>query len=845
MSSALSKDLHRHDRVPADGDPLPGRSGPVVVLDGISKSYGPTRVNENIHLSISPGEILGLVGANGAGKSTLMRILCGVTQPDSGTLAIAGTKVEFASHSPREARARGIRIVHQELSLCTNLTVAENFFLESPDHGGRAPLWRPRYRALARQGIEAVFPNSGIAPDAVVGGLTLGQRQMVEIARAAGDPALRLLILDEPTSSLDSERGAQLHAFIRRRARDGVSFIFISHKLREVLDVVGSVVVMRNGRVVRAGPAAGFTIHALVELMGGDGERRGRRTGSTPDANAGHEPAPLLRIGGRVTAPLGRPIDVAAGTVLGLAGLEGAGQKELLHRIRACAAGGRDADLACTAKAGFVSGDRQREGVFALWDVLRNMTIADVARRSFTALLSPGAEREAAEQWAGRLRLAPERLPSRLLDLSGGNQQKALVARALLPGFDIVLLDDPMRGVDIGAKHDFYRVIREAADAGRLVVWLSTEDVELLECDRVLVFQNGAVVRDLEGEDISEDGIVGGAFQGEASARSATAPAAAAAPTAAGPGTPNWTAGLVSAMPLASLALVAGALGWLNPSAASLFGVDLLLSSAVPLVLIALAQMIVVGGSQVDLGIGAYAGLVNVVSATLLVEQPALGAAMLAAVLAGYSLLGAVIERRRIPAIVVTLGASFIWLGCGFTLQAAPGGSSPDWLAAAFGWQIPGLPTAAVMVVLAGLCGLLVDRSRLGVVLRAFGNNGHALVQAGWSPLRHSVLRYLVAGLFATAAGLSMTAITTASDINAGSGFTLLSIAAVVIGGCRLVGGVTAPAGVVAGAVTLSLIGSLLSFLDISTDYNAAVQGLLLIGILALRTLIDRKETEA
>ncbi|WP_247886893.1 ATP-binding cassette domain-containing protein [Azospirillum sp. SYSU D00513] len=823
-----------------------GAAVPVIALDRISKAYGPTLANDGISLSVMPGETVGLVGANGAGKSTLMRILCGSAQADTGTIAIGGAPVSVHGHTPGTARERGIRIVHQELSLCTNLTVAENVYLEAPGLSGPTPFWRGRYRALARAGIDAVFPDSGIDPDRRLGDLPIGQRQMVEIARAAADPALKLLILDEPTSSLDGGRAAQLQSYIRRRAAEGVSFIFITHKLREVLEVCGRVVVMRNGRIVREGNARGFAVHDLVALMGGEAAQdqpAAARVGMGAKSAADSTRPVLLRVGGAAVAPLGRDIELRAGEVVGFAGLEGAGQKDLLHRIRACAAGGSDPDLSCRAGAGFVSGDRQRDGLFPLWSVLENIGAAGLARRPLLSVPSPAAERREGEAWAERLRLDPARLPSNILHLSGGNQQKALVARALLPGFEMVLLDDPMRGVDVAAKRDFYAAVRDTAGSGRLLLWHSTEDAELLECDRVLVFRDGAIVRELKGSDISEEGIVQGAFQGVGQGAGQVSDGRNPERREAPGGTDGGLGARLAALaPFLSLALVAAALVLLNPMAASTFGMDLLLSSAIPLVLIALAQMIIVGGSQIDLGIGAYAGLVNVVSATLLVEQPPLGMAALAAALAAYALTGAIIERRRIPAIVVTLGASFIWLGCGYSLQAAPGGASPEWLSAAVGWQIPGLPTSALIIAAAGLCGLLVDRSRTGTVLRAFGNNPDALEQGGWSALRHTVLRYLLAGLFATAAGLSMTAITTASDINAGSGFTLLSIAAVVIGGCRLGGGFVSPLGVTAGAVTLSLIGSLLSFLGIATDYNAAVQGLLLIGILALRGAMDRRE---
>jgi len=255
---------------------------------------------------------------------------------------------------------------------------------------------------------------------------------------------------------------------------------------------------------------------------------------------------------------------------------------------------------------------------------------------------------------------------------------------------------------------------------------------------------------------------------------------------------------------------------------------------------VALGQMFVVGGSEIDLGVGAFAGLANVLSATFLVSAPLLGAATLLVALGAYAGLGLLIQARAIPAIVVTLGASFIWAGVGYALQPTPGGSAPGWLAAAAAFHLAGVPASVLVVVVAAIAASLLNASRLGVVLRGFGANPRAVAQCGWSPLAASLSRYAIAGCFALLAGLAMTAINTASDINAGGSYTLLSVAAVVVGGSALIGGRIAPVGVVCGALSLSLIGSLLGFLGVSTDYNAAVQGGLLIAILVLRAMEAR-----
>ncbi|SCW55213.1 ATP-binding cassette domain-containing protein [Ancylobacter rudongensis] len=801
-------------------------AAPVVRLSGICKAFGPTRANDGIDLMVAPGEVLGLVGGNGAGKSTLMRILCGVTRADAGRIALRGIDIAPDLYDTGLAQAGGIRIVHQELSLCDNLSVAENFFLEAPEAARALPGWRRAFRARARAALDEVFPDHGISVDARVAHLAIGQRQMVEIARAVATPQVRLVILDEPTSSLGLERSRQLRAFIKARTREGLAFIFISHKLQEVVDIAHRVLVLRNGRSVWSGPAVEASVEALVQAMGGpaEGVMLSRRAARPAIGERARE---RVRLTGALIAPLGRDVVLRAGEVVGLAGLEGSGQRDLLHGLH----GRPGPGISREGKASFVSGDRQKEGVFPLWSVLSNIALGRLEGRAPLGRVDNGQERDAARVAAEKLKLDPARFDSPILDLSGGNQQKALVARALVGEADTILFDDPTRGVDVAAKEDFYALIGSVAQAGRLVIWHSTEDIEFLECDRVLVFAGGRIVRELVGTEITEQAIVDASFAGTgALERDATA-------GARGP-----LDRLVDLAPFASLAAVFALMAWVNPLTVSMFGLELLLGPAIALVLVALAQMFVVGGSEIDLGVGAFAGLVNVLSATLLFDTPWLGGVALIASVLAYGLIGATIQLRRIPAIVVTLGASFIWLGLGYTLQPTPGGASPEWLSAAFAWTLADVPATLILIAVAAVIALAIDRSPLGVVLRGFGNNAQAMTLGGWSPLRYAILRYMLASLFALAAGLSLTAINTASDINAGGPFTLISVAAVVMGGCALIGGMISPLGVVAGALTLALVGALLGALGVSTDYNAAVQGCLLLSMLALRAVADRRE---
>jgi len=480
--------------------------GELVRLGGIEKRFGAVRALGGVDLALSEGECLGLVGHNGAGKSTLMHILAGTAAADRGELAIGGEVP--AGYSPAIAKRLGVRCVFQELSLCPNLTVAENTRIFHPSLTGFN--WRRRAGRLIRDKLDAIFPGHGIGASDLVQDLPIGRRQMVEVARAftVTDEPVRLVILDEPTSSLDAHTAGQLLGFMRRVVADGVSCIFISHLLGEVLANCDRIVVMRDGKTVADASAAAFDRDKLVAAMG-DVEARAREAHEGHGRTRGDSP---LRVRARPKRQRGIGELVAhEGEIIGLAGLSGHGQTELLLSVVA-AATRAVSRVEVTASVAFVAGDRQADGIFPLWSIAENIGVRSLSSLRQGVLISRKREQALAALWRDKIRIRTPDVDNNILSLSGGNQQKALFARALGSDARIVLMDDPMRGVDVGTKLEVYDLIRQEADNGRTFLWYTTETDELKQCDHVYVFRNGAIVADLNRDELTEQKVIQSSF---------------------------------------------------------------------------------------------------------------------------------------------------------------------------------------------------------------------------------------------------------------------------------------------------------------------------------------------
>jgi ribose transport system ATP-binding protein len=478
----------------------------LVAFDGVEKHFGAVRALGGVDLHVAQGECLGLVGHNGAGKSTLMHILAGTAVADRGRLRLFGTEPQ--GYSPATAKRLGIRCVFQELSLCPNLTVAENARVF---HAAlRGFNWRRKAGALIIEMLDTIFPGHGIAASDLVQDLPIGRRQMVEVARAftATDEPVRLVILDEPTSSLDAHTAGQLLAFVRRSVAQGMSCIFISHLLTEILQNCDRIAVMRDGKTVAASRATAFDRDKLVTAMGGvEGHAReaeagtGDRRGRTP-----------VRVRARPQRQRGAAELVAhEGEIIGLAGLAGHGQTDLLLAIFA-ASSHPHAGIEVTTPAALVAGDRQADGIFPEWSIAENIGVCSLRTFSQRLLISPRREDALANFWRDKIGIRTPDVRNSILSLSGGNQQKVLFARALGSNARLVLMDDPMRGVDIGTKLEVYDLITAEARSGRTFLWYTTETDELRQCDHVYVFRNGSIVADLRRDQLTEERVIQSSF---------------------------------------------------------------------------------------------------------------------------------------------------------------------------------------------------------------------------------------------------------------------------------------------------------------------------------------------
>lgn len=422
---------------------------PLAELRGVSKHYGAVLALNDVDFAVRPARMVGIVGHNGAGKSTLIRVLAGLIRPTAGTVFFAGRELTDGFDT-RQAYAYGIRCVFQELSLCETLTVYENVRVLHPRLAGRG--WRALSRKIIRQALDTIFPGHDIDPDQTVGGLSLGRRQMVEIARAftVVDVPVRLVILDEPTSSLDAKVADRLMAFTRAARSGGIACVFISHRLREVVSYSDDIVVMRDGAVTEAtvvGPE--ISEDAIVEKMGSVTSAIAPRSLDELQKRGARE----LRV--RASRSRGQEIlfHLDAGEVVGLSGLAGQGQREVLLDVLS-AARARNADMQVNGTVVYVTGDRQGEGVFPLWSLLENLSAGSLDRLARFGVISLRRELELAETWRRRLAIRTASVFQPIRALSGGNQQKVLIARAFAAEPDIVLFNDPTRGVDIGTRRE-------------------------------------------------------------------------------------------------------------------------------------------------------------------------------------------------------------------------------------------------------------------------------------------------------------------------------------------------------------------------------------------------------
>ncbi len=494
---------------------MTGAADPVLSIKNVTKEFSGVRVLDSVSVDILPGEIFAIIGENGAGKSTLLKIVSGIYTPTSGEVRIAGCPV--GEYAPRIARALGVTMIPQEFNLVGDLTVFENIFLGQELQGSMGFLDKRSMKAKSAA-LLARLHSRNIDPASRLDTLSPAQRQMVEIAKALVNENARVIIMDEPTTVLNQAEVEILFNTMRDLKSRGVAVIYISHKLREVKAIADRVMVLRDGEFILADQTENMTEYQMASAMVG----RELTQVFPPKATPRDEIA--LSVSGLSVDGLLRNItfDVRKGEVFGLAGLMGAGRTETaeaLMGIRRRSSGtvealgrtiapGRPQD-AVAAGLAYLSEDRQGKGILTRADILENCSLSSLRKYSRRGLIHNALRREAAERYVGEFSIRAASLSANLEFFSGGNQQKVSLAKCLDTDPKVMIFDEPTRGIDIRAKSDIYRFIRDLAGGGLACILISSELEEVIGlCHRVAVLYEGEITGILEGDALNEEEIM-------------------------------------------------------------------------------------------------------------------------------------------------------------------------------------------------------------------------------------------------------------------------------------------------------------------------------------------------
>ena len=845
-------------------------SAPLLEVRDLAKQFGSVVALRSATLSVSRGEIHALMGANGAGKSTLVKILTGVFPADSGTIAVDGAVRTF--RSPAEARRAGIVSVYQDPALVPDLTIGQNM----------------RLADVAFASVRNHLNDLGIADlsfSQLVRDIPYPILRLIDLARAlASDPIV--LMLDEITAALPADLSEHVFAVVRRWRERGNSVIFISHRIAEVAALCDRATVLRDGVSVGVTDAARGSEDRIVSLMlgveavkaGSVEAVHGRTDRRTAEESAALEVRDLC-YGHRLKNV---SFSLRAGEILGVAALEGQGQQELFDCIAGVdrsdggqiAAYGRKLKLnhpGDAIAAGLVLVPANRlQALLPQRSIRENVALPLVRNPSNWGLIRARSERQRVTAAVKRLQI-DARAGSELRRLSGGNQQKVVIARWIATGFQTLLCFDPTRGIDVGTKHQIYRLLREMANAGSSVLLFTSELSEIgLVCDRAIVLFGGEVVAEIPVSEADEGTLLRaahgmGVAQGSSGAPrrrpGLTSPSADNPPSdgegpARGSGLIDNVSSAVAGYPAlfgmpALLIVFLAATVAIHPAFDS-FDAQSVAMAALPLACAAAAQAVVVISGGIDLSIGSVIAVANVLAASTM-KDASFGEALLLAlaILGAGAAIGAVngllVVVSRVPDVIVTLTTGFIWGGFALLILEKPGGGAPpEFLNLGTGTLITEWLSNSLVLLVVSLTAVWIPvrRSKTGLRIYATGSDRIAAFRSGVNVELARVIAYVLGGLFSAIGGVGLTMTTGIGSPHAGVLYTLSGLAAVVIGGVSLTGGRGGIMGPVIAAFVLTLIPADLIFLNIDPNFGQVIQGTLIVLVVmagGLATSVRRR----
>ncbi|MGO4355759.1 ATP-binding cassette domain-containing protein [Rhizobium sp. RAF36] len=808
---------------------MSAESDVTIRLVGISKYFSGVPALRDVSVEFRQGEVHAILGENGAGKSTLMNIISGTLQPSEGDIIFEGQPIK--QMTPEIAASNGIGICFQHPAILDDLSIEENLLVAL----SASALSEQRSPAALRQMLETVGLDLPLRMRA--GEMTVAEKHLLEIGKALAVRP-RLLILDEPTASLDQDATETLFSLVRKAAAEGTAVVYITHRLGEIRQIAQRVTVLRDGKV-RGG--------SLVREIG-DAELVGLIVGRTLEAAFPPKAAGLSQeIGLSVAGLSGGGLtnvcfDLPRGQIIGVAGVAGNGQATLMRAMAGLQASQGTIELrgqalsqaALLEAAAFMPSDRHREGVASGLTVRENATFSALEKFASGGIMSRKKEHEKVSEIFGELAVKTPSMDAPILSLSGGNQQKVVMSRAMLSEPGLVVADEPTQGVDVGARFEIYRILRDVCDAGTPVIVNSSDAVELQGlCDKVIVMSRGHVVATLEGEEVTEERIVAAAVNSETHDH---------ADAVKSGGHMKRLRHFMQSdnAPVVPLAIVAVLLGLYvnaqNENFLSVYNINNIFLLATALGFIALGQTIALLMGGIDLSVGPLAGFLVVVASFFVTDDMsgtmvAVGfLIMLAGAVAIGTINGVLIRYANFTPIAATLAMYIAIQGMSFLLRENPDGyisyAVTDWI----NWQLGPFPVAFLVLVAITLAGEYVLRnSRSGWRLRAVGSNEDAARRVGIPIDITYIAGYIACSVLTGFGAVMLMAQIGVGDPRQGVNYTLSSITAVVFGGSSLAGGRGTFIGTVLGAVLLTEVLSAVTFLNLSQTYQYFFQGVLIV----------------